>query len=99
MPIASGSLKPVNPKVIPVLLHVVFVFVFPMAVAPTLLPLAVQALLETMQLLDGIPICLLLSVAECFIVMGIYYFVVTWEGEFLHSQEQKILEIVASKAE
>ena len=33
MPIASGSLKPANPKLIPILLQLAFVFLFPLVLA------------------------------------------------------------------
>jgi ABC-2 type transport system permease protein len=97
--VASGSFKPTNYKAIHFLLHVAFLFVYPLVLGPTLLPLGVQFVLEKMGWLQGVPICLLLSVVECVAVVYLYRFVLTWEGELLQAREQSILEIVAAKAE
>jgi hypothetical protein len=99
MPIASGSLKPVNPKLIPVLLHLVFVFFLPLAMAPTLLPLGIELLLEELGLVKGLPVCLVFSLVECIGVVWVYSLLLAPEGALLHYREQKILEIVTSKTE
>jgi len=99
MPIASGSLKPANAKAIPILLHLVFMFLFPLALAPTLLPLGAEVLLATLAWVKGVPVCLVLSLVECVAVVYLYRLVLTWQGHWLHASEQRILETVASKAE
>jgi len=99
MPIASGSLKPSNPKLIPVLLQVVFVFLLPMTLSPTLLPLGIELLVENLGGVEGIPICLILSLVECLAVVCVYRLFLTWQGSFLQAREQRILEIVTTKAE
>jgi hypothetical protein len=99
MPIAAGSMKPTNVKVIPVLLHLAFFFVLPLAVAPTLLPLGVEYLLEGLGLVHGLPVCLGLSLLEAVAIIFLYRLVLTWEGILLQIREKKILEIVAAKAE
>jgi hypothetical protein len=99
MPIAPGSLRPTNAKVVPVLLQMVFVFLFPVALTPTLLPLGVEALLTWLGWAQGIPIGLALSVAECVGIVYLYDLVVGLQGNVFHAREQRILEIVASKAE
>jgi hypothetical protein len=99
MPIAAGSLKPANPRVIPVLLHVAFTLVLPLLLAPTLLPLGIEVLLEALQWVRGVPIYMFLSIVECVVVVYVYRLVVSLEGRFLQAREQKILEIVTSKGE
>jgi len=42
--IAPGSLKPTGLKGIPLVLHLLFVFLFPLVLTPTLLPLAIQVI-------------------------------------------------------
>src|SRR4030095_6034388 len=46
MPTAAGSMKPVKPKAATILIHMAFVFLFPIALAPTLIPLGIQFLLS-----------------------------------------------------
>jgi hypothetical protein len=99
MPIAAGSLKPVQPKVLPVIMQIVFVFLFPLALAPTLLPLVVQFVFEQFGWTKGVPICLILSVLECAAVVYFYRLILIWQGNLLQSREKKILQTVAAKAE
>jgi hypothetical protein len=82
------------------LLHSVFVFVlFPLILGPALLPLAVEFLLEKLELVKGVPICLILSLLECAGVVYVYRLVLTAEGRWLQAREQKILETVTTKGE
>jgi hypothetical protein len=99
MPIAPGSLKPANPKPIPVLLNIAFVFLFPVVVLPSLLPLGIAILLDRLGWVHGFPFCLILSVVECVAMVFLYRLVITWEGWWLQAREQKILEIVAEKGQ
>jgi len=97
MPIAPGAFRPANPKGIPLLVHLGFTFLFPLALAPTLLPLAVELACEPW--LGGVPICLILSVLECAAVIWLYHRLLDWQGDLLQAREQRILEIVTAKAE
>jgi len=99
MPIAAGSLKPLNPKLVPILLQIVFLFVFPVFLLPTLLPLGAQFVLEELGWIDRAPVCLVLSLLLCAAVMYIYRLVLPLQGRVLQAREQKILEIVTTKAE
>ncbi len=99
MPIASGSLRRTNTKVIPMLLHLAFVFLFPLALGPVLLPLGIEVVLESAGWIGGVPVCLLLSLVECVAAGYLYRLAVSWQGNLLQAREQRILEIVASKAE
>ncbi len=97
MRIAAGSFKAANPKGLPLLLHVAFVFAFPLLLAPALLPAGVQLLVEALAGERGIPIALLLAVAECVGVVYLYRLCLTWQGRVLHEREQKILQTVTTK--
>ncbi len=99
MPVAAGSLKPVSPKGLPMVLHMLFVFTVPSAMVPTFAPLGVEAILEAFEWSFGLPICLVLTVLEAATVVALYRFVIAAEGRFLQAREQKILEVVAAKAE
>ena len=99
MPIAAGSLKPTNPKLVPILLHMVFILLLPLALSPTLLPLGAEFMLVALGWSKGLPIGLVLSVVECVIVAFVYRQVLTWQGGQLAAWEQRILERVTTKAE
>jgi ABC-2 type transport system permease protein len=97
--VAAGSLKPSNPKLSTVLLQLVmFLVLFPLTQAPTLLPLAIEALSNFMGWTAGVPIYLLLCLVECALVAIIYYFSLIWLGNLFQAREQKILDSVTKRA-
>jgi len=71
----------------------------PLIYLPVLLPLGIEFALEELAGVQGIPICLLLSVVECAAVVYVYRLVLGWEGSLLQAREKKILELVTTKAE
>jgi ABC-2 type transport system permease protein len=95
MAIAPGSFKPTNTRMLPILLQFVFLFLFPLTLAPTLLPLGLELLLEW----PGVPVSLILSLLECTAVIFLYRLLVHWQGSLLQAREKKILQVVAAKAE
>ena len=98
MPIAAGSLRPAKPKLVSVLLQmVIFTFLFPLSQVPTLLPLGIEAALQSRGWSASLPICLVLALVECAAVIFIYRFTLDWQGGLLQAREQKILEIVTSR--
>lgn len=99
MPIRPGTLKPINPKGIPILLHIGFMFLFPLVMLPALLPLVAELVLEDLGWVHGVPICLPLSLVECAAVVGAYRLVLPWQGGLLQAREQRILETVTTRAE
>jgi hypothetical protein len=99
MRIAAGSLKPSNPKLVPILLHMAFLFLFPVALTPALFPLLLQLLLEELGWTGGVPVGLILSLAVCVGVVYLYRLVLTWQGALLLAREQKILDLVTTRAE
>ena len=87
--IAAGTFKPSNPQVVPVLLQMaMMLFVFPLAEAPTLLPLGAEALCESLGWTTRAPICLALTLAQCALVVLLYRAALNWEGDLL-SREQR----------
>jgi hypothetical protein len=99
MQIAPGAFRPAHVSLIPVLLQLLFFFLFPVVLLPTLLPLGIALVLQRVQGMGGVPICLALSLLECVGVVFLYRLVLTWQGQLLQAREQKILEIVTTKAE
>jgi len=97
--IAAGSLRASNPKLVTVLMQLVaFTFLFPLTQGLTLLPLGIEALLVFVGWPEAAPICLVLSLAECAVVVIIYHFSMVWQGDLLQVREQRILEIVTNRA-
>jgi hypothetical protein len=97
--VAAGSLKMSQMKGVPLLLHMAFVCLFPMVLSPTLLPFLVEVVLDWLGWANGVPLALLLALAECAGVVILYRRLVDWQGGWLQAREQKILETVASRAE
>ena len=99
MPIAAGTMKPANPRMVPVLLHVAFVFVFPLVLGPAVVPLGAEALLRGLGWAEAAPVNLILSLVLGAAVVFLYRLVVSLEGALLHARELVILETVTSKSE
>jgi hypothetical protein len=98
MHIAAGSLKPSNLKIVPALLQLAMVFVLiPLSQAPALLPLGIEFLLEWMGWTAGLPVCLILSLVECAVVILLYRIILDWEGGLFQAREQRILETVTNR--
>lgn len=99
MPITPGTMKAANPKIIPILVVFAFLSMFPLALAPTLLPLGITAYLDYMDWTYGVPVCLPLSLCVCAVVIYVYRLVLPWQGRVLHAREQKILMVVTTKTD
>jgi ABC-2 type transport system permease protein len=99
MAVAAGSLKPANTRLIPILVQLFFMSLIPIVLAPTLLPLGIEFALEALELVQGMPVCLALTMLECAATMYVYRFVLTWQSNLLQAREQSILETVTTKAE
>lgn len=95
--IAAGSMKPANPKLATILLQMLAImFLFPLLEAPTFVPAAAEAMLETLGWQTPAPINLLLALVECAAAVMLYRFVLNWQGGLLQDREQKILESVTT---
>ncbi len=99
MPIAAGSLKPTNVKVIPVLLQFACIFLLPIFLAPALLPLGIEYLLQDEGWTRGVPVYALSSVILCAVIVVVYRLVLSWQGGVLQSFELDILRTITTKAE
>ena len=99
MPIRAGTMKPMNPKMGPMLLHVFSMLFYPILFAPVMLPLGIQFAVDELTGIRGLPIALVLSLGVCVAVVFVYRAVLTWEGQLLRRRELKILEAVTTKAE
>jgi hypothetical protein len=98
--IPPGALRAPKMGAIATLLHLVFFLIlFPVVMAPTLLPLGIELVLAARGWLVGVPVALLLSAAECLGVVFLYGLVLGWQGQVLQEREQKILAVVMTRAE
>jgi hypothetical protein len=104
MAIRAGSLRAAQPRGLTILLHLAFTFLFPLALAPTLLPLGIEFLLErvaagSLSFLRALPLYLIFTWLECVLIVYLYRLALTWQGNLLQSREQRILELVTVKSE
>jgi hypothetical protein len=97
--VPPGSLRPASPKAATVLLQVATIMVlFPMSEALTLLPLGVELLMGLAGWNSSVPIGLILTIAECAAIFGLYIIILKWQGGLLQGREQDILASVTSRA-
>ena len=99
MPTSAGSMKPVKPKATTILIHMLFVFTFPVGLAPTLIPLGIEFLLSLSQTMPWFPVYMVLAIVECALVLWLYPMALKSQGEFLQRRERRILEIVTARTE
>jgi hypothetical protein len=100
MPTAAGSMKPVKPKAATILIHTAFIFLFPIALSPTLIPLGIEFLLTwTGSSFAWLPLYLMLTIVEAAVMVWLYPQFLSSQGKLLERREKKILEIVTTKAE
>jgi ABC-2 type transport system permease protein len=97
--IPAGSFKPTNFNIVTVLLRLVFVFLIPVFMSPTLLPFAIDYYLTKEDMLSGVSVALVLALVECALLVWLYRLVLIWQGRLLQGREQKILDIVTTKSE
>ena len=96
---AAGSMKPaVKPTGKTMLFGLLTLAIFPFALAPSMFPLGLEMGLHWLGWLPGIPISLLVSLAEVLSVGLLYSWGLGRQGELLQSRELKILEIVSARA-
>jgi len=99
MPMAMGSMKPAKPKAMVILIQMAFMFVFPIALAPTLIPLGIEFLLSWTNTFAWFPAYLLFTIVEVVLVTWLYTVILEKQGRMLERREQKILEVVTTKVE
>jgi hypothetical protein len=96
---SATSLKPAQPRSSVVLKQMVFMFLFPIAMMPSAIPLGLEMLLDAFERRGGVPIYLILSVIELAAVVWLYLKVLDAEGRLLQSREQRVLEEVTIKSD
>jgi hypothetical protein len=99
MAIASGSMKASDVKLVPVLLQLCFLMLMPIAFMPAVLPVVVELVLNELDVPEGWPMSLALSILLLIVVVFVYRKLITMEGEWLALREKKVLEVVTSKSE
>jgi ABC-2 type transport system permease protein len=99
IPVAPGAMRATSIRGIPLLLHILLAFLFPLVLAPLALPLGIEYLVEWQTGQKGLPVYLVLSLLEFAVVVIVYRLVLGWQGELLQAREKKILKVVAEKAE
>jgi hypothetical protein len=97
--LAAGSMRAGGQKLTTGLLQfAMFLVVFPLTQAPVLLPLSVKAGLSLLGRAEGVPVCFLLSLIECALIIVLYRLVLSWQGSWLQVREQAILDAVTNRA-
>jgi hypothetical protein len=100
IPLAPGSLQPAKVKAGPVLMQMLVMMLLPVFLLPVLAPYGVELLLDDqLPVTKGLPISLAGSLLMLGLFALIYRWVLRWQGDWLMSREQKILEVVTSRAE
>jgi len=94
-----GSGQPASHQGIRVLFQIAFMLVVPALIGFTLIPLGVEALFALMKWAVWFPAFLVLGMFQVAVMLWLYCVALNWQGGLLQRHEQKILEIVGSKAE
>jgi ABC-2 type transport system permease protein len=99
-PVAPGSVRRTHLQGLPLLLHLLGGLFFPPLLGLLLTPLLLEGLLEVLGSRPlSLPIGLLGALLEGGGMLALYPLVLSWEGHWLAHREQKILEVVARRAE
>lgn len=96
---APGALKPANPKGLTILWSMLFAFLFPVISVVTVIPLAIDLLLQWLEWNVFVPVDLVLAVAELAVIAFAYRHLLAWQGGLLARRETRILELVTTKDE
>jgi hypothetical protein len=99
LPVRAGGIQGSQPKATTMLLHMASLFLLMFALFPVLLPMFIVMGLHESGYLAGVPACLSVTLAQCVIVGLLYRLLLNSEGVLLQIREQKILEVIAPKAE
>ena len=99
IPLAAGSLQPAHIKATPVLMQMAVMLFLPVFMVPVLAPYGLEVLLDQLDVVTGVPIALPLSLVVLGLLVLLYRWVIGLQGAWLMAREQKILEVVTSKAE
>jgi len=99
MAVAAGSMKPVQPKFVPILLQMMATMMVPAVLLPAVVALTIELLLDKFGGGRWFPLYLVISLVELPIAIFLYRYLVNKQGAMLLRREAKILEAVTAKAE
>lgn len=99
IPLAPGSLQPASVRTGPIVMQLLVMLSLPVLVSPVLAPYGLEVLLDARGVARGVPIALPLSLLVLVLVGLVYRWVIRRQGAWLAAREQKILEVVTSRAE
>lgn len=99
MPVSAGSLKPIQPKFVPMMVQMFAVMMMPLVLLPAVGALAIELLLDKFAGGRWFPLYLITSAVEFPLAVIFYRFLLTKQGNLLQRREAKILEVVSSNVE
>lgn len=99
IPLAHGTMKPASVHMLPTFIQLGLFTVHTGLQSLVLAPLAIEALLAHFASLEGWPIALPMAILECGVFVAIFRWTLTWQGDWLMTREQRILEEVAAKSQ
>ncbi|HSQ57375.1 MAG TPA: hypothetical protein VLM40_16755 [Gemmata sp.] len=99
IPLAAGSLQPSSVRAGPIVMHLLAMLCLPILISPVLAPYGLEVILAELDVARGVPVSLMLSLVILAVVGFVYRWVIGRQGVWLATREQKILEVVTSRAE
>jgi hypothetical protein len=99
MAVATGSLKPAQPKFLPIVIQMFAMMMMPLSLVPALAALLFELLLDKFAGGRWFPLYLIISVVELPLAVILYRFLLTKQGHLLQRRESKILEVVTANVE
>ncbi|OYW13427.1 MAG: hypothetical protein B7Z55_16875, partial [Planctomycetales bacterium 12-60-4] len=98
---ASGSMQPMNFKGLTALIQFVLTMItLWLLSAAIVVPIGLDVLLKFLKVLpQGVPLALILALIELAVCVVIYRYVINFQGDWLQSQEGRILEAVTERGE
>jgi hypothetical protein len=95
----SGSFRPHNIRVVPMLLQFMGTLALPLTLLPAAASWGIELGMEALANVRGIPVYLLLSLVEAVLCGFAYLAAVREQGKWLQRRETFVLEVVAAAAE
>jgi len=94
-----GSMKPAQPKIGTMLLHVLSMLISPLTLWPCAIAYGIEIFLDMGLNIEWLPFYLLFAIAYAVLVVWAYSRILKAQGRFLQSREQRVLELVVAKNE
>jgi ABC-2 type transport system permease protein len=99
MALKPGSGQPSAHQGIRIFFQMLFILIVPIPMTLTLIPLGIEMVLRYLKWAPWFPAFLVFGMVQFAVVLWLYLLVINWQGGLLQQREQKILEVVSSKAE